>query len=218
MGLSGSAHDLGHVFWLGGSPCAGKSSVSEILAERFDLRLYPVDEAFEAHARRFDPVLHPTLTKWCESSWDERWMRPVESLVRDVIACYREHFTLILEDILSLPGGEPVLVEGTALLPRQVSGVLADRNRAVWLVPIAEFQRKHYSKRDWVCRILEQCDSREAAFHNWMERDAEFARWVALEVDELGLELLQVDGKHTVEENAAKVASYFQLSADALRV
>ena len=218
MGLFGSAHDLGHVFWLGGSPCAGKSSVSEILAERFDLRLYRVDEAFEAHAPRFDAALHPALTKWRDSSWDERWMRPVGSLVRDVIACYSEHFTLILEDVLSLPRREPLLVEGTALLPRQVAGVLAERNHAVWVVPTAEFQRNHYSKREWVCRILERCDSPEAAFNNWMERDAEFARWVASEVDELGLELLKVDGERTVEENAARVASFFQLTAGALRV
>ena len=196
-------HDLGHVFWLGGSPCAGKSSISEILVGRFDLRLYRVDEAFEAHARHFDPTLQPALTKWCASSWDERWMRPVESLVREVIACYREHFALILEDVLSLP--------------REVADVLAERRRALWVVPTADFQSTHYSKREWVCRILEQCDSPEAAFRNWMERDAEFARWVAAEANELGLELLTVDGKRTIEENASTVASYFQLSDDATR-
>jgi 2-phosphoglycerate kinase len=209
--------DLGNVFWLGGSPCAGKSSISEILVSRFDLRLYRVDEAFEEHARRFDPVLQPALTKWRASSWDERWMRPVESLVRDVIACYREHFALILEDVLSMPRDRAVLVEGTALLPRQVAGVLTDRNRALWVIPTADFQREHYSKREWVCRILEQCDSPEAAFRNWMERDAEFARWVAAEACELGLELLTVDGKRTIEENASTVASYFRLSDDATR-
>ena len=218
MGLFDSVDDLGHVFWLGGSPCAGKSSIGEILTGRFDLDLYRVDEAFELHARRFDPVLHPALTKWGASSWNERWMRPVESLVRDVIACYREHFTLILEDILSLPKDKPVLVEGTALLPRQVAGVLDKRTRAIWVVPTADFQREHYSKREWVCRILEQCDSPEAAFRNWMERDAEFARRVAAEVSELGLELLRVDGKRTIEENASKVATHFQLSSGALSV
>lgn len=207
--------NLGHVFWLGGSPCAGKSSISEILVGRFDLRLYRVDEAFEEHARRFDSSRQPALTKWLASSWDERWTGPVESLVREVIDCYREHFALILEDVLSLPRDRNVLVEGTALPPRDVAGVLTDRRRALWVVPTADFQREHYSKREWVCRILEQCDSPEAAFRNWMERDAEFARWVAAEVNELGLELLTVDGRRTIEENASTVASHFRLSDDA---
>lgn len=216
--MSESEYKLKNVFWLGGSPCAGKSSISEILAGRFNLHLYRVDEAFEVHAQRFDPVIHPSLAKWCASSWNQRWMQPIERLVQNVIACYQEHFTLILEDILSLPRHKPMLVEGTALLPRQVASVLAERHRAVWVVPTADFQREHYSKREWLGRILEQCDSSEAAFHNWMGRDAEFARWVTAEAAELGLELLRVDGSHTVEENAMTVASYFQLSANVLRI
>lgn len=219
MSLLNSVHNLEHVFWLGGSPCAGKSSISEILAGRFGLHVYRVDEAFERHAERFDPLLHPALTKWCASSWNGRWMQPLESLVQDVIACYREHFTLVLEDILSLPGHrKPILVEGTALLPRQVNAVLSDRNRAIWVVPSADFQREHYSQREWVRGVLEQCDNGEAAFHNWMERDAGFARWVAAEAGELGLELLRVDGKHTLEENAATVAAHFRLSARVPRI
>jgi 2-phosphoglycerate kinase len=212
------ADDLGHVFWLGGSPCAGKSSVAEILAARFRLRLYRVDEAFEAHSRRFDPERHPALTSWRDSGWDARWMRPVESLVREVVACYGEHFTLILEDILSMPKGGPLLVEGSALLPGRVANVLADRGRALWLVPTEEFQRERYPKRAWVRGILEQCESPGAAFDNWMARDAAFARRVESEAAGLGLELLRVDGKHSIEETAAEVASHFRLSDGLLHI
>lgn len=214
MSMSDLERKLEHVFWLGGSPCAGKSSISEVLASRFNLNVYRVDEAFEVHAQRFDPLLHPTLTKWCASSWNQRWMQPIGSLVQDVIACYGEHFTLILADIFSMPKDKPLLVEGTALLPRQVASVLPERNHAIWVVPTADFQRGHYSKREWVGGVLAQCDNAEAAFHNWMERDAEFARWVAAEANALGLELLQVDGKRTVEDNAMAVASHFQLTAN----
>jgi hypothetical protein len=213
MSMFDSGRRLEHVFWLGGSPCAGKSSISEVLASRFDLDVYRVDEAFEVHAQRFDPVLHPTLTKWCASSWNQRWMQTTDSLVQDAIACYGEHFTLILEDILSLPNHKPLLVEGTALLPRQVINVLPERNRAIWIVPTADFQRGHYSKREWVFEILAQCDNSEAAFQNWMKRDAEFAHWIAAEVNALGLELLRVDGKDTVEDNAMTVAAHFSFSA-----
>ncbi len=38
--------------WLGGSACAGKSTVAEIVAQRFDLALYRWDEHFAAHRRR----------------------------------------------------------------------------------------------------------------------------------------------------------------------
>ena len=207
--------ELGHIFWLGGSPCSGKSTISEILASRFGLDVYHVDEAFEAHAQSFDPALQPALTRWCASSWEQRWMQPVGRLLRDVIACYREHFTLVLEDLRSTPKHKPLLVEGAALLPGEVAGVLAERRRAVWVVPTADFQREHYSKREWVGGVVGQCENPEAAFDNWMGRDIEFARWVAAEAGALGLEILRADGTRTAEENASAVASHFRLTADA---
>lgn len=209
--------ELAHVFWLGGSPCAGKSTISGILAGRFGLDVYHLDETFEVRAQSLDPALHPALTRWRDSTWEQRWMQPVERLVREAVACYGEDFNLILTDLRSMPERRPLLVEGTALLPRPVSGVLAERRRAIWVVPTADFQRQHYSEREWVGGVVAQCDNPAAAFDNWMARDAEFARWVAAEVNALGLELLRVDGTRTAEENAAAVASHFELTACAPR-
>jgi hypothetical protein len=212
--MSDLERQLEGVFWLGGSPSSGKSSISEIIASRLGLDVYRVDEAFESHARRFDPLCQPALTKWLESSWNQRWMQPVETLVQEVIACYREHFTLVLEDILSLPKPKTLLVEGTALLPAQVASVLSCPSHAIWLIPTANFQIAHYSKRDWVRGVLAQCSEPEVAFHNWMERDIRFARWIEAEVSATHLSLLRVDGTRTIEQNAEAVVRHFQLSVD----
>ena len=215
--MSDSERRLEGVFWLGGSPCSGKTSISEIIARRFGLDVYHVDEAFESHAQRFDPLRQPALTKWSKSSWNQRWMQPVDSLVQDVIACYREHFTLILEDIFSLPKRRALLVEGSALPPAQVRSVLSSPSHAVWLIPSADFQITHYSKRDWVRSILAQCSQPDVAFQNWMERDIRFAQWIEAEASATHLSLLRVDGNRTIEENAAAVARHFQLSIDQAR-
>jgi len=203
--------NLNDIFWLGGSPCAGKSSISNILASRFNLDVYRVDEAFENHVQHLDSEIHATLVKWRDASWNERWMQPVESLVQEVIACYREHFTLILDDVLALPKDKPWLIEGTALLPKEVAHVLTRCNQAVWIVPTVDFQREYYAKRDWVSGIVQQCDDPETAFQNWMERDIQFARWIIAETEILGCKVFVVDGQHTVEENALKIAAHFGL-------
>jgi uridine kinase len=210
--MSDSKHKLEHVFWLGGSPCAGKSSISEIIASRFGLDVYHVDEAFERHAQEFDSTRHPALTKWLASSCNQRWMQPIDSLVRDAIGCYQEHFTMILEEILSLPE-RPLLVEGTALLPGALASVLSHRSHAIWVIPTTDFQRVYYAKRDWAQGVLAQCSDPEAAFDNWMERDSRFAKWIEAEASELDLALLKVDGNQTIEENAEAVAAHFQLIA-----
>ena len=202
------------VFWLGGSPCSGKSSISDMLASRFDLDVYHVDAAFETHRQRLDPVHQPALTKWCESSWNQRWMQPIDNLVQDVIACYREHFALIREDILEMPKRKSLLVEGTALLPKLVAGVLTKRSQAIWIIPSADFQRAHYSEREWARNIVAKCNDPEAAFHNWMERDIRFAEWVESEAIALNFPVLRVDGNRTLEENAEAVATHFEFAAN----
>jgi len=204
----------GKVFWLGGSPCAGKSSISEILAKRFGLDVYHVDEAFDLHLQRIDAARQPALMKWRRSSWNQRWMQPVDDLVQDAIACYQEHFDLFYEDILKMPNENNLLVEGSALLPREVANVLAQREQAIWLIPSAEFQKAHYSERDWTRDIVAQCDEPDLAFHNWMERDIRFAEWVEAEATALNLAILRVDGERTLEENAESVVAHFQLAVN----
>jgi 2-phosphoglycerate kinase len=202
---------LENVFWLGGSPCAGKTSISEILSRRFELDVYHVDEAFETHIHGLEPARQPALTQWCRSSWNERWMQSIDSLVQNVIECYREHFALILKDILMMSKYKSLLIEDTALLPGQVAGHLPQQNCASWVIATAEFQREHYRKRKWAREIVEQCDNPDQAFYNWMERDVRFAEWVQVEVNALGLQLLKVDGSLTIKETAEAIAVQLQL-------
>lgn len=214
LDMSETEDRLSNVFWLGGSPCSGKSSISEILSDRFDLDVYHVDEVFETHQQDLNPAQQPTLTKWLASSCNERWMQPLDRLVEDAIACYREHFALIVDDIAARPSGKTLLVEGAALLPREVANTLRQRSHAIWIIPTASFQREHYSRREWARRIIEQCDDPEVAFQNWMERDIRFAEWIEAEVSTLDLQLLRIDGSRTIAENAEEVAGHFQFVAD----
>jgi shikimate kinase len=52
------------VLWLGGPPCAGKSSVARLLAERFALDVVHVDDTIDACIAQLDPERHPALTGW----------------------------------------------------------------------------------------------------------------------------------------------------------
>jgi 2-phosphoglycerate kinase len=208
------AGELARIFWVGGSPCAGKSSVAEMLAEAYGLHVYKCDDAFWEHAKRVDPVKQPTFHRLTQMTWDEIWMRPVKAQVADEFACYREEFAMILGDLLALPGSAPVIAEGAALLPELVSGLLHDRSRAVWAVPTELFQREHYTpeKRLFVNDILAHCQNPTQVFANWMDRDVEFARQAAEQARALDLKVLAVDGKRTIEQNAEIVAKWFGLT------
>jgi hypothetical protein len=160
-----------------------------------------------------DPIEQPTFHRLAQMAWDEVWMRPVEVQVAEEIACYREEFAMIVDDLLALDRSRPVIAEGAALLPDLVCGLLPDRSRAVWVVPTESFQRQHYTleKRPWVKDILRHCQDPTQAFANWMDRDVGFAEWVARRARELDLEVLMVDGQRTIRQNAGLVAQRFGL-------
>ena len=46
------ACSLAHVYWIGGSPCAGKSTVADMLGERYGVHVYHVDDHAEDHSAR----------------------------------------------------------------------------------------------------------------------------------------------------------------------
>jgi hypothetical protein len=206
---------LAHVHWIGGSPCSGKSSIVERLSERHAFRSYRADDAFPAHSALAGAEAQPHLYRVARMSWDEIWERPVEVLLKDEIAVYREQWGMIVDDLLALPDELPVIAEGAALLPARVQKVLCDRRHAIWIIPTEAFQRERYAQRGaWVEEILAQCRAPESAFEHWMARDAAYARWVGREARRLGLRVLTVRGRRSIDENAAIVEAHLRLAEE----
>jgi hypothetical protein len=200
------------VWWLGGAPCAGKSSIARKLGEWFALDLVHIDDSFDTCASKLDAARHPALSRWTALSWDQRWARPPDVLLGEVVACYREHLGFVLEDVAGrAAGGRHTLVEGSAVLPGDVAPMLGSRAEAVWLVPTREFQAQHYAQRPWVDGIVRQCADPSGAFERWMARDERFAGWLTQEVRGLGLTYIGVDGGRGVTEMAEVVARHFGL-------
>jgi 2-phosphoglycerate kinase len=202
------ADALSHIWWIGGSPCSGKSSVAEALAAEFELSIYRCDDAYEQHRHLVDPVHFPIFHRLASASCDELWMRPVDTQVREEIDLYREEFRLIVDDLTALPAGRAVIAEGAALLPHLVHGLGIPWNRSIWLVPSPEFQREHYARREWRHQALAGCSNPGQAWANWMDRDIGFARFVTRDAAETGRVCITVDRSRPLDAILAAVRSH----------
>ena len=203
---------LAHVYWMGGSPCSGKTSIARVLVERYGFSYYDCDHAFYRHSEIVTPQQQPVFYRVMRLSSEDLWMRPVEQQTREEIAIYREEFSFILEDLLALPTTAPVLAEGAALLPECVAPLLQDPRHAIWIVPAAEFQLRHYSRREWAGDVVKDTSNPQQAFQNWMERDIRFARFVRQEALQRNLRVLVVDGETSLAENIRLVEEHFNLT------
>lgn len=204
--------DLSHVLWLGGSTCAGKTSVARLLAAAHGLRVYHCDDAFEDHRRRARPDRHPGFCRIMDLSGPELWNRPPEEQAEDLQAFYADQLDLIVEDLRSLPGNGPLLIEGTGLLPHLVATLIERPQQALFLISGEEFRRRLYPHRGaWVREMLDATADPAEAFDRWMTRDDVLTRRRADQAAALGLPVVLVDGSRTIDDTAAEAERHFGL-------
>jgi hypothetical protein len=183
---------LSHVYWLGGGTGGGKSTVARRLAERHGLQVYDTDRAMSDHTKRSSPADTPYLQDFLAMDMDERWANRSPETMLDTFHWFRgEAFGLIVEDLLALAPNQ-VVAEGFRLLPALVEPLLADRRRAVWLLPTPEFRRMAIEHRGSLWSIAGRTSAPERALGNLLERNRLFTERLASDLSRLGLRAVTV--------------------------
>jgi len=201
---------LANLYLIGGSPCSGKTTITNQIAETHGLSTYRCDDAYFEHAKVLTAE-QPVFSWLINATSEAIWMRPVPQQIDDELEIYREEFPFIVRDLKNLAASGPVIAEGAALLPSLVASLGVAPHRAIWIVPTEEFQRHHYGRRDWRHDVVKDCSDPDQAWENWMARDAGFARQVALDAHEHGFALITVDGTASIESNLTIVERHFEL-------
>ena len=204
---------LRHVYWVGGGSGAGKSTIARRIAAQHGLRLYATDDVMTEHARRSTPADAPLLHRFMAMTMDERWVSRSPGAMLDSFHWFRgEGFDLIVDDLLRLPQGPGVLVEGFRLLPRLVEPLLSARDRAVWLLPTPPFRQAVFAARGGSASgFLATTTDPERALRNLLERDRMFTDVLREETARLELPAIEVDGSMTEQDLARRVARMFGL-------
>ena len=204
-----SRRGLAQVYWLGGTPCAGKTTVAEILADQFGLAIYHTDR-WRPHLELADPQRHPAMTyaKALLASQAERDRyanQPVEQQLAQLFALKRENFEFLMADLEAAAAQGPVICEGVHLPPDMV-GQIATPEHVAYLISTRQFieernfdrEREHGRVTRWpghLERILRQRDR----LHRL--------------VTDSGARMLQVDGSRTAADTAAAVADHYGLKS-----
>src|SRR6266496_6077454 len=126
-----------HAYFLGGSPCSGKSTIAEMLAAKYGFQYYKADDHETNHMQRSTPDLQPIMFKYSRMSWDEIWSQTAEKLLHDEMEYYRERFPFILNDLNQLNLETPVILEGAAFLPELIQYPVKHEN-LVFMIPTIE--------------------------------------------------------------------------------
>ena len=127
------------------------------------------------------------------------------------LAWYREVFDLVCEEISQIQNVRGIIAEGAAYLPDLMKSINVSYNQYLSITPTKDFQVSHYSQREWVPYVLQECSDKDKAFENWMERDALFAKDVQRQCEEAGYLSLINNGEMGIEELVKMVEKHLEL-------
>lgn len=184
---------LSHVLWIGGGPRVGKTTISRLLAGKFDLKIYNLDwhQVREHHERSGEAD-----SWWQRRSMDERWVQPSpEELLARSIAAWGEGFPLVLEDLVALPRSRSIVADGPGAFPWCVAPVIGSPRQAIFLVPTADVRDRVAERRSLGgARFGDDTSDPERARPNIRIRDQLLGQRIAESCRELGLRCVLVDG------------------------
>ncbi|HJU75705.1 MAG TPA: hypothetical protein VJ717_18315 [Gemmatimonadaceae bacterium] len=204
---------LQHVCWIGGGSCAGKSTIARRIAAERGWSLYATDDVMADHAHRSTSEDAPLLHAFMTMEMDERWVNRNPKVMLETFHWFHgEGFNLIIDDLLRLPRGTGIVVEGFRLLPRLVEPLLSSPPRAVWLLPTPGFRRAVVASRGGAAwGFLAKTSNPEKALGNLLERDRMFTDILRQDTARLELPAIDVDETITEDVLVRRVLQVFDL-------
>ncbi len=101
---------LKNVYFVTGTPCGGKTTISRELAKRHNLLVYDIDEQFPNHQKISNATYQPAMNKVFKDA-DEFFGRTIEEYRQWLIDNTREQLDFVLLDLIRLSENQIVLCD-----------------------------------------------------------------------------------------------------------
>lgn len=204
--------DLSHIFWIGGTGCAGKSTLARGLSEEFGVPVHELDNHGDDFWRQLNeaPDSFPKLVKH-KRHWDEcgAVFMAAHDWAEFMYDLTTEGWPMI-RDGLDTRANEPIICEGAYLNPGILSQTVA-ANRVVFLIAEEEFQREHFLSRENLKEWIDSHRDPDEAFGRLTTALGIVARRILADVKQHGTKVFTVDGTTDFGAVREEVITHFGL-------
>lgn len=200
---------LKNVYFVTGTPCGGKTTISRKLAEKYNLIVYDVDEQFARHQQISNSTFQPSMNKNFKNA-DEFFGRTVLEYKQWLIANTREQLDFILLDLIRLSQNNIVLCD--CHLTLEEANKLTENSRIVFLIKepsnlVDDYCNRpdHHDFHDFINsatnikKAKEVCNATLKSLNEKAYEDIKKSDYLWIERDE----------DSTIDENVRKVEQHF---------
>lgn len=122
---------LKNVYFITGTPCGGKTTISRALAKRYGLMVYDVDEQFSKHQKISNRNWQPAMNKTFKGA-DEFFDRTIEEYSQWLLDNTREQLDFVIMDLICISQSQKVICD--LHLTIDEASVLTESERIVFLI------------------------------------------------------------------------------------
>lgn len=206
-------HHLRNAYFLAGTACGGKTTMTKRLAEKHGCPLH-IDgmESHNEHKKYISPEFQPAMSQTF-SSWTEYFNRPYEEYAQWSKDCLREDIELILMDLVARHSGERVFVD--VHVPLDIAKRLFDHNQIVYLVAEPHMVIRDYFKRPDHKEILDcimGLPNPEQSRRNTEKALAHFVEQFLHELYQTDWYYIERDENSTIENTLHLIETHFGLT------
>lgn len=203
---------LKHVYWIGGTACAGKTTIAKALTEEFGFYHYNADEMYKHYREMARPEAQPNMCIHFDSA-KAYFERPKEDYIAYLEAINRESFGMLLVDLLKLPTDRPIIVEGH-YLPELMLRVAAPERIALFTTSEELIRSDYFNREDKqnMLKAIRKATDSEDTMNHVLDVVVESAKQQIENGKPFNYVTFERTDESTVEGTLAEVCAHFGLN------
>ncbi len=135
---------LKNVYFVTGTPCGGKTTISRALSQRYGYPVYDVDQEFSHHQAISNPIDQPAMNQEFPNA-DAFFLRPYREYAQWLLQNTREQLDFIILDLIRLSQHQPLFCD-LHLTVEQVMEI-TEPQRVVFLIKNPDNLMEEYANR-----------------------------------------------------------------------
>ena len=153
---------LKNVYFITGTPCGGKTTISRKLAKKHGIELFDIDEEFDRHREISDEEHQPNMNKAFADA-DEFFNRSVSEYRNWLVDNSREQLDFVILDLIRKAQDKKVICD--CHLTLEIARVITDPSRIVFML------------REPVDLVDEYCNRPDhQGFSDWIHSATDFEK------------------------------------------